>query len=77
MRQNLLLDGKSHTLKICDFGTAKRMIHGEQPGGQRDNFQLSCGGPALAAWLRVGPRQRPYMVSRYYRAPELILGVWA
>lgn len=46
--QNLLLDGKSHTLKICDFGTAKRMIYGEQ--------------------------QRPYMVSRYYRAPELILG---
>eukprot|EP00913_Durusdinium_trenchii_P036058 g33740.t1 len=46
--QNLLLDGKSHTLKICDFGTAKRMIFGEQ--------------------------QRSYMVSRYYRAPELILG---
>ncbi|CAE7425624.1 ASK1 [Symbiodinium natans] len=47
--QNLLLDGKSHTLKICDFGTAKRMIFGEP--------------------------QRSYMVSRYYRAPELILGV--
>lgn len=46
--QNLLLDGKSHTLKICDFGTAKRMIFGEQ--------------------------QRPYVCSRYYRAPELILG---
>ncbi|CAJ1451865.1 unnamed protein product [Effrenium voratum] len=46
--QNLLLDGKSQTLKICDFGTAKRMIFGEP--------------------------QRTYMVSRYYRAPELILG---
>ena len=46
--QNLLLDGKHHTLKICDFGTAKRMIYGEP--------------------------QRPYVVSRYYRAPELILG---
>eukprot|EP00931_Biecheleriopsis_adriatica_P052195 TRINITY_DN30339_c0_g1_i1.p1 TRINITY_DN30339_c0_g1~~TRINITY_DN30339_c0_g1_i1.p1 ORF type:complete len:372 (+),score=69.22 TRINITY_DN30339_c0_g1_i1:51-1118(+) len=46
--QNLLLDGKSQTLKICDFGTAKRMIFSEQ--------------------------QRPYMCSRYYRAPELILG---
>eukprot|EP00440_Ansanella_granifera_P003041 gb/GFBE01003315.1/.p1 GENE.gb/GFBE01003315.1/~~gb/GFBE01003315.1/.p1 ORF type:complete len:358 (+),score=76.60 gb/GFBE01003315.1/:1-1074(+) len=46
--QNLLLDGKSQTLKICDFGTAKRMIFGEQ--------------------------QRPYVCSRYYRAPELILG---
>ncbi|CAE7948475.1 ASK6 [Symbiodinium sp. KB8] len=28
--QNLLLDGKSQTLKICDFGTAKRMVFGEQ-----------------------------------------------
>eukprot|EP00933_Yihiella_yeosuensis_P054903 TRINITY_DN5348_c2_g1_i1.p1 TRINITY_DN5348_c2_g1~~TRINITY_DN5348_c2_g1_i1.p1 ORF type:complete len:391 (+),score=68.43 TRINITY_DN5348_c2_g1_i1:73-1173(+) len=46
--QNLLLDGKSQTLKICDFGTAKRMTFGEQ--------------------------QRAYQCSRYYRAPELILG---
>ena len=32
LRQNLLLDGKSQTLKLCDFGTAKRMMFGEQPG---------------------------------------------
>merc|ERR1719162_2944197 len=46
--QNLLLDGKSQTLKICDFGTAKRLVMGET--------------------------QRAYVCSRYYRAPELILG---
>lgn len=46
--QNLLLDGRSQTLKLCDFGTAKRMVLGET--------------------------QRSYMCSRYYRAPELILG---
>jgi len=46
--QNLLLDGRSQTLKLCDFGTAKRMVFGEQ--------------------------NRPYVCSRYYRAPELILG---
>lgn len=46
--QNLLLDGKSHTLKLCDFGTAKRLVMGK----------------ALVA----------YACSRYYRAPELILG---
>lgn len=46
--QNLLIDGKSQTLKICDFGTAKRMQFGEL--------------------------QRSYVCSRYYRAPELILG---
>jgi glycogen synthase kinase 3 beta len=27
--QNCLLDGKSHTMKICDFGTAKRLIFTE------------------------------------------------
>jgi len=46
--QNLLLDGGSHTLKICDFGTARRLAHGK-PGAA-------------------------YACSRYYRAPELILG---
>jgi len=46
--QNLLLDGKSHLLKLCDFGTARRMSLKEQG--------------------------RPYVCSRYYRAPELILG---
>merc|ERR1711957_103700 len=46
--QNLLLDGRSHTLKICDFGTARRMVYGE--------------------------KNRPYVCSRYYRAPELIVG---
>lgn len=46
--QNLLLDGGTHTLKVCDFGTAKRM---------------SMGKHGVA-----------YACSRYYRAPELILG---
>mmetsp|Transcript_95360 Transcript_95360/g.199496 ORF Transcript_95360/g.199496 Transcript_95360/m.199496 type:complete len:362 (+) Transcript_95360:131-1216(+) len=46
--QNLLLDGLSHTLKICDFGTAKR--------------------------LTLGHTSSAYCCSRYYRAPELILG---
>jgi len=46
--QNLLLDGRTQTLKLCDFGTAKRMVFAEQ--------------------------NRCYVCSRYYRAPELILG---
>jgi serine/threonine protein kinase len=46
--QNLLLDGKTQTLKICDFGTAKRLVTGK----------------ALTS----------YVCSRYYRAPEIILG---
>ncbi|CAK0829576.1 unnamed protein product [Prorocentrum cordatum] len=46
--QNLLLDGRTHTLKLADFGTAKR--------------------------LHVGRSLSSYVCSRYYRAPELILG---
>ncbi|CAK0835518.1 unnamed protein product [Prorocentrum cordatum] len=46
--QNLLLDGRTHTLKMADFGTAKR--------------------------LHVGRTLASYVCSRYYRAPELILG---
>merc|ERR1712227_732368 len=46
--QNLLLDGKNQILKICDFGTAKRLVTGK----------------ALTS----------YVCSRYYRAPEIILG---
>lgn len=49
--QNLLLEGKTHKLKLCDFGTARRM-------------DLKKDDPA----------NRPYVCSRYYRAPELILG---
>jgi glycogen synthase kinase 3 beta len=46
--QNLLVDGKTHALKLCDFGSAKRLVKGES---------------SVA-----------YIGSRYYRAPELILG---
>jgi len=45
--QNLLISG-GQVLKLCDFGTAKRLIAGEA--------------------------NRAYVCSRYYRAPELLLG---
>ena len=46
--QNLLLDPSSHVVKLCDFGSAKMLVSGE------NNIAYIC--------------------SRYYRAPELILG---
>jgi len=46
--QNLLVDTRTHVLKLCDFGSAKKLIPGEQ---------------SVA-----------YICSRYYRAPELMLG---
>ncbi|GMM35651.1 serine/threonine/tyrosine protein kinase [Saccharomycopsis crataegensis] len=45
---NILVDPKSGVLKICDFGSAKR---------------LEPNQPSVA-----------YICSRYYRAPELIVG---
>ncbi len=46
--QNLLVDPLRHTLKLCDFGSAKALVAGE---------------PNVA-----------YICSRFYRAPELIIG---
>ncbi len=46
--QNLLVDPATHTLKLCDFGSAKELVAGE---------------PNVA-----------YISSRFYRAPELIIG---
>ncbi|CUV05403.1 hypothetical protein [Cryptosporidium parvum Iowa II] len=46
--QNLLVNSKDNTLKLCDFGSAKKLIPSE---------------PSVA-----------YICSRFYRAPELMLG---
>lgn len=46
--QNLLVDPNTQRLVLCDFGSAKKLVHGE---------------PNIA-----------YICSRYYRAPELVLG---
>ena len=46
--QNLLVDPTCHVLKICDFGSSKRLVTGE--------------------------KSTAYICTRYYRAPELLLG---
>ncbi|GAW80697.1 glycogen synthase kinase 3 [Plasmodium gonderi] len=46
--QNLLVEPKTHTLKLCDFGSAKNLL--------------------------AGQRSVSYICSRFYRAPELMLG---
>lgn len=46
--QNLLIDPNTHVLKLCDFGSAKKLIPGQ--------WSVS------------------YICSRFYRAPELMLG---
>ena len=51
--QNVLVDTDTHTIKLCDFGSA--FFQREQEGHE-------------------GP-QSPYLTSRFYRAPEVILGL--
>ncbi|KAJ4732320.1 Shaggy-related protein kinase theta [Rhynchospora pubera] len=46
--QNLLVNTQTHQVKLCDFGSAKKLVPGE---------------PNIS-----------YICSRYYRAPELIIG---
>jgi len=46
--QNCLIDPSCHILKLCDFGSAKRLVDGEV--------------------------STSYICSRFYRAPELLLG---
>ncbi|KAG6614350.1 CMGC/DYRK/PRP4 protein kinase [Phytophthora cinnamomi] len=47
---NILLDEKQTTIKLCDFGSAFKMDVGKQD-------------------------PTPYLVSRFYRAPEIVLGL--
>lgn len=47
---NMLLDAKQTTIKLCDFGSAFKTDEGKQDS-------------------------TPYLVSRFYRAPEIVLGL--
>lgn len=47
---NMLLDEKQTTIKLCDFGSAFKVDEGKQD-------------------------PTPYLVSRFYRAPEIVLGL--
>lgn len=47
---NILLDDKQTTIKLCDFGSAFKVDEGKQD-------------------------PTPYLVSRFYRAPEIVLGL--
>lgn len=47
---NILLDEKQTTIKVCDLGSAFKVDEGKQD-------------------------PTPYLVSRFYRAPEIVLGL--
>ena len=60
--QNLLVNPSTHLLKLCDFGSAKRL----QPS------TLYCCILILIHF--IDEPNVSYICSRYYRAPELIFG---
>jgi len=58
---NILIDPSTHMLKLCDFGSAKKL-------SPSSNFYLFFG-----LYIKGEPNVS-YICSRHYRAPELIFG---
>lgn len=61
--ENLLISSTSNTLKLCDFGFARSVVcdvekNEESGGGGSDD----------------GVKYTDYVSTRWYRAPELLLG---
>merc|ERR1719327_110592 len=69
--QNLLVDGRSHVLKICDFGSAKRLVKGEP------NVAYICSRYYRAPELIFGATDYTTIIDIWSAAcvtAELILG---
>lgn len=69
--QNLLVDGRSHALKLCDFGSAKRLVKGEP------NVAYICSRYYRAPELIFGATDYGTVIDIWSTAcvtAELILG---
>merc|ERR1719392_527258 len=69
--QNLLVDGRSHALKLCDFGSAKRLVKGEP------NVAYICSRYYRAPELIFGATDYTTVIDIWSSAcvtAELILG---
>jgi len=69
--QNLLVDGRSHALKLCDFGSAKRLVQGEP------NVAYICSRYYRAPELIFGATDYTTVIDIWSTAcvtAELILG---
>eukprot|EP00747_Dinoflagellata_sp_TGD_P142490 gnl/TRDRNA2_/TRDRNA2_176249_c0_seq2.p1 gnl/TRDRNA2_/TRDRNA2_176249_c0~~gnl/TRDRNA2_/TRDRNA2_176249_c0_seq2.p1 ORF type:complete len:392 (+),score=83.74 gnl/TRDRNA2_/TRDRNA2_176249_c0_seq2:93-1268(+) len=69
--QNVLVDGKTHALKICDFGSAKRLVQGEP------NVAYICSRYYRAPELIFGATDYTTIIDIWSSAcvtAELILG---
>jgi len=66
--ENILIT-KESLIKICDFGSSKFIYNSELKEKEKEKNTISWYNE-----LNIETRSTPYIVSRYYRAPELILG---
>lgn len=64
---NLLIDIQTCNLKICDFGLARGLC------GQQDAIDDASDG-AQKIITREAQEYTEYVVTRWYRAPEIMLG---
>ena len=72
--QNLLVDSRTHVLKLCDFGSAKTRAWRGGSSLAPIRAARSPSYPPLPSAVLVGEPSVAYICSRYYRAPELIFG---
>lgn len=66
---NILLDEKTQ-VKICDFGLARIGVGERRPGAEKAHPAFSPLGMQMPKLTR---QLSPHVVTRWYRAPELIL----
>lgn len=70
---NLLIDIQTCNLQICDFGLA-RGVSGEQESFHNKPIEISNGAEAATT---DSQEYTEYVVTRWYRAPEIMLGFHA
>ena len=67
--ENLLIS-KNGALKLCDFGFARTLAG---PGAKYTGIDGLCSNPPLKSHPPP-PLQQDYVSTRWYRAPELLVG---
>lgn len=69
---NLLVNPKTHKLKLCDFGSAKKLVKGILIS--QEYIYTSPYLFTITLISYIGEWSVAYICSRFYRAPELMLG---
>ena len=70
--ENILFNPDDKVVKLCDFGSSK-MIYSKKSNSNEELLSENENSDGYYS-CNVTTKSTPYIVSRYYRSPELILG---